>query len=45
MVLEDMIGQFLYNSNSKGDDNKNSGDAPIAAQGNNEATTPAGATK
>lgn len=45
MVLEDMIGQFLYNSNSKGDDNKNSGDAPTAAQGNNEATTPAGATK
>ncbi|MNO08482.1 putative phospholipid ABC transporter-binding protein MlaD [compost metagenome] len=45
MVLEDMIGQFLYNSNSKGDDNKNSGDAPTAAQGNNEPTTPAGATK
>ncbi|MEW5192004.1 outer membrane lipid asymmetry maintenance protein MlaD, partial [Citrobacter freundii] len=45
MVLEDMIGQFLYNSNSKGDDNKNSGDAPAATEGNNEATTPAGATK
>ncbi|EHY4222002.1 outer membrane lipid asymmetry maintenance protein MlaD [Salmonella enterica] len=43
MVLEDMIGQFLYNS--KGDDNKNSGDAPAAKEGNTEATTPAGATK
>ncbi len=29
MVLEDLIGQFLYGS--KGDDNKNSGDAPAAA--------------
>lgn len=38
MVLEDMIGQFLYNS--KGDDNKNSGDAPAAKEGNTEATTP-----
>ena len=36
MVLEDMIGQFLYNSNSKGDDNKNSGDAPAATEGNND---------
>ncbi|POT55094.1 outer membrane lipid asymmetry maintenance protein MlaD [Citrobacter amalonaticus] len=45
MVLEDMIGQFLYNSNNKGDDNKNSGDAPAAAEGNNEATAPAGTTK
>ncbi|KAA1139541.1 outer membrane lipid asymmetry maintenance protein MlaD, partial [Citrobacter portucalensis] len=34
MVLEDMIGQFLYTSNSKGDDNKNSGDAPAATAGN-----------
>lgn len=39
MVLEDMIGQFLYNS--KGDDNKNSGDAPAATEGHTEATTPA----
>ncbi|RXO48548.1 outer membrane lipid asymmetry maintenance protein MlaD [Salmonella enterica] len=38
MVLEDMIGQFLYNS--KGDDNKNSGDAPAATEGHTEATTP-----
>ncbi|NDO79721.1 outer membrane lipid asymmetry maintenance protein MlaD [Citrobacter sp. NCU1] len=45
MVLEDMIGQFLYNSNSKGDENKNSGDAPAATEGNNDATGPAGATK
>ena len=43
MVLEDMIGQFLYNS--KGDDNKNSGDAPAATAGHTEATTPAGETK
>ncbi|EPU3647578.1 outer membrane lipid asymmetry maintenance protein MlaD, partial [Salmonella enterica subsp. enterica serovar Kentucky] len=43
MVLEDMIGQFLYNS--KGDDNKNSGDAPAATEGHTEATTPAGETK
>ncbi len=43
MVLEDMIGQFLYNS--KGDDNKNSGDAPAAVSGHTEATTPAGETK
>ena len=42
MVLEDMIGQFLYNS--KGDDNKNSGDAPAPTEGNNGATPPAGAT-
>lgn len=38
MVLEDMIGQFLYNS--KGDDNKNSGDAPAATEDHTEATTP-----
>ncbi|AKE60235.1 outer membrane lipid asymmetry maintenance protein MlaD [Citrobacter farmeri] len=44
MVLEDMIGQFLYNSNSKGDDNKNSGDASAPAEGHNEATGPAGTT-
>src|SRR5690606_1582329 len=36
MVLEDMIGQFLYNSNSKGDDNKNTGDAPAPAESHNE---------
>ncbi len=41
MVLEDLIlGQFLYGS--KGDDNKNSGDAPAAAPGNNETTEPVG---
>ena len=44
MVLEDMIGQFLYNSNSKGDDNKNSGDASVPTEGHNEATGPAGTT-
>ena len=44
MVLEDMIGQFLYNSNSKGDDNKNSGDASAPNEGHNEATGPAGTT-
>ncbi|WP_336218173.1 outer membrane lipid asymmetry maintenance protein MlaD [Citrobacter amalonaticus] len=44
MVLEDMIGQFLYNSNSKGDDNKNSGDAPAPTEGHNQTTGPAGAT-
>ena len=44
MVLEDMIGQFLYNSNSKGDDNKNTGDAPAPAEDHNEATGPAGTT-
>lgn len=44
MVLEDMIGQFLYNSNSKGDDNKNSGDAPAPTEGHNEAAGPAGTT-
>ncbi|EBM7133381.1 outer membrane lipid asymmetry maintenance protein MlaD [Salmonella enterica] len=43
MALEDMIGQFLYNS--KGDDNKNSGDAPATTEGHTEATTPAGETK
>ncbi|OSL98007.1 VpsC [Escherichia marmotae] len=43
MVLEDLIGQFLYGS--KGDDNKNSGDAPATAPGNNETTEPVGTTK
>lgn len=32
MVLEDLIGQFLYNS--KGGDNKNSGDAAAQNEGN-----------
>lgn len=35
MVLEDLIGQFLYKSNS--DDNKNSGDASATGEGNNGA--------
>lgn len=39
MVLEDLIGQFLYNS--KGDDNKNSGDAPTTADGHTDTATPA----
>ena len=43
MVLEDLIGQFLYGS--KGDDKKNSGDAPAAAPGNNETTEPVGTEK
>ncbi len=30
MVLENLIGQFLYGS--KGDDNKNSGDAQLLRQ-------------
>lgn len=34
MVLEDLIGQFLYNS--KGSDNKNSGDAPQPGEGNTQ---------
>ncbi|HFZ8996129.1 TPA: outer membrane lipid asymmetry maintenance protein MlaD [Citrobacter freundii] len=42
MVLEDMIGQFLYNS--KGGDDKNSGDASAPGEGNNAATPPAGVT-
>jgi len=42
MVLEDLIGQFLYNS--KGSDNQTSGDAPAPAAGNNDATPPPGAT-
>jgi len=35
MVLEDLIGQFLYNS--KGSDNKNSGDAAPSGEGNTQA--------
>lgn len=31
MVLEDMIGQFFYNS--KGDDNKNFGDVLVVMEG------------
>lgn len=42
MVLEDLIGQFLYNS--KGGDNKTSGDAQTPTVENNDATPPAGAT-
>ncbi|MFI8316225.1 outer membrane lipid asymmetry maintenance protein MlaD [uncultured Kosakonia sp.] len=34
MVLEDLIGQFLYNS--KGGDNKNSGDAAAENEGNTQ---------
>ncbi|WP_054179016.1 outer membrane lipid asymmetry maintenance protein MlaD [Trabulsiella odontotermitis] len=44
MVLEDLIGQFLYNS--KGDDNKNSGDAQGAGEGHTDAApSAAGTTK
>ncbi|MEO3990368.1 outer membrane lipid asymmetry maintenance protein MlaD [Pseudocitrobacter cyperus] len=39
MVLEDLIGQFLYNS--KGSDNKNSGDAQASGEGHTDAATPA----
>ncbi|MWS84046.1 outer membrane lipid asymmetry maintenance protein MlaD, partial [Escherichia coli] len=39
MVLEDLIGQFLYNS--KGGDNKTSGDAQSAGEGHTDAATPA----
>ncbi|POP44132.1 outer membrane lipid asymmetry maintenance protein MlaD [Superficieibacter electus] len=42
MVLEDLIGQFLYNS--KGGDNQNSTDAPSAADGHTDTATPAGTT-
>ncbi|WES67902.1 outer membrane lipid asymmetry maintenance protein MlaD [Superficieibacter sp. HKU1] len=42
MVLEDLIGQFLYNS--KGSDNQNTPDAPAAADGHTDAATPAGTT-
>src|SRR5699024_107733 len=43
MVLEDLIGQFLYSG--KGEENKNSGDAPAPDEGNNQVNEPAGATK
>jgi phospholipid/cholesterol/gamma-HCH transport system substrate-binding protein len=44
MVLEDLIGQFLYNS--KGDDNKNSGDAQGTSEGHTDAASSAtGTTK
>ena len=39
MVLEDLIGQFLYNS--KGSDNKNSGDAQSSGEGHTDAAAPA----
>ena len=39
MVLEDLIGQFLYNS--KGGDNQNSGDAQGSPEGHTGTTTPA----
>ena len=42
MVLEDLIGQFLYKSNS-GDNQKEGGEQDSAAQPDN-ATPPAGAT-
>ena len=42
MVLEDLIGQFLYNS--KGSDNKNSGDEQSAGESHTDATPPAGTT-
>ena len=38
MVLEDLIGQFLYKSNSG--DNKNNGDAKTPSEGNNNASHP-----
>ncbi|KNC90657.1 outer membrane lipid asymmetry maintenance protein MlaD [Trabulsiella odontotermitis] len=44
MVLEDLIGQFLYNS--KGDDNKNSGDAQGTGEEHTDAApSAAGTTK
>ena len=42
MVLEDLIGQFLYSS--KGGDNKNSGDAVPQSEGNTQAAPSAGQT-
>ncbi|ANI81089.1 MULTISPECIES: outer membrane lipid asymmetry maintenance protein MlaD [Kosakonia] len=42
IVLEDLIGQFLYNS--KGGDNKNSGDAAAHGEGNTQAAPSAGQT-
>lgn len=40
MVLEDLIGQFLYSN--KGNDKKDSGDAPASAEGHTDAAAPAG---
>lgn len=42
MVLEDLIGQFLYNS--KGSDNKNSGDAQSQQQDDTSSAPSAGKT-
>lgn len=42
MVLEDLIGQFLYNS--KGSDNKNSGDAQSQPQDDTSSAPSAGKT-
>ncbi|MBS1205824.1 MAG: outer rane lipid asymmetry maintenance protein MlaD [Proteobacteria bacterium] len=42
IVLEDLIGQFLYNS--KVGDNKNSGDAAVHGEGNTQAAPSAGQT-
>ncbi|EPJ7366377.1 outer membrane lipid asymmetry maintenance protein MlaD [Pluralibacter gergoviae] len=40
MVLEDLIGLFLYSN--KGNDKKDSGDAPASAEGHTDAAAPAG---
>ncbi|SFT87409.1 phospholipid/cholesterol/gamma-HCH transport system substrate-binding protein [Kosakonia arachidis] len=42
IVLEDLIGQFLYNS--KGGDNKNSGDAAVHGEGNTQTAPSVGQT-
>ena len=42
MVLEDLIGQFLYNS--KGSDNKSSGDEQAAGESHTDTMPPAGTT-
>lgn len=42
MVLEDLIGQFLYSS--KGSDNQNSGDVKTPDEGHTDAMPPAGAS-
>ncbi|QRF13113.1 outer membrane lipid asymmetry maintenance protein MlaD [Klebsiella africana] len=42
MVLEDLIGQFLYNS--KGGDNQNSGNDKAEAEGHTDVTPAAGTT-
>lgn len=39
MVLEDLIGQFLYSN--KGSDKKDAGDAPASAEGHTDAAAPA----